>query len=136
MNVIGRTGRLIGGLAFAAVAVGLLLSAGMGFETSFAKRTLSCGAPVSESWPEQRPSGPSRAEVEYIERTGDLDAARAYDAEVIAFLEARACGNEARSRGWKLLVAAAVSWSIAGVLLRSAFRRRPRAPKPVALTAQ
>lgn len=123
-----RTERLIVGVAFLALAAALVALAGIGFTTSFAKTSVSCGAPLAEAGPERKPKGPSEEEAEYLVRTGNWDAATAYDQEVVAYFESKACGSAARSRLWKFGAAALVASSLGSALSRSALRRRPKVP--------
>jgi hypothetical protein len=126
-SAAGRTPRAVFGIGLVAAAFGLAGLSGVGFDATFAKQSVACGAPVAEAWPEDRPSGPSRDEAEYLWRTGSLAEGRAeYNAEAVNYFEAKACGTEARSRLWKLGIGAGASWTAGGLVLRSALRRKPR----------
>jgi hypothetical protein len=118
------------GVALALVALGSAAFIFFGFDTEFAKTTISCGALASEARPETRPAGPTREEVEYVELTGNYAAVEAYRAEIVDYLEAKACGSTARDRLWKYGLVAVAAWTAAGVSLRSAFRRKPRIKTP------
>ncbi|HEX7168460.1 MAG TPA: hypothetical protein VF230_15880 [Acidimicrobiales bacterium] len=102
-----------------------------------AKTPVACGAPAQEAWPESRPSGPSDDDVEYVELTGNYAAVEAYRADIVQYLEAKACGGSARSRMWKYAVGAVVGWVSGAAAVKSAFKRKPKpaaAPKPIAAT--
>ena len=100
----------------------------VGYTTEFARTDVACGAPVAEARSEGRPAGLSPDEAEYVLRTGSYRALQTVNAEMVSYLEDKACTSSARSRLWKLGAATVVGWTFGVMSLRAAFRRTPKVP--------
>lgn len=105
-----------------------MLMASLGFTTEFARTPIACGAPAAEAFPEERPRGFTREEAEYVETTGNYAAVEEYRAEVVEFLEAKACGRTARQRVLQYGVGTLAGWTLGAMALKAAFKRKPKSP--------